>query len=304
MDDIISYLAENGHDELYFTEVGIDLINQVQEMITRERNVIKEEKGIIVPGCQLYLINNKTINGFTDIVGNEYCILIHKGVIEEQKQYLTNLQWDFVDKDNRAQYIDDVVKYGFFFFCFHEYAHIFCGHVATGLSDYVDKRAQECEADMVAMDYLVKYILLTYKEEECTAELEKMYLAVYFLFQNMQKENYREIYNDKLIQNYYDEDRIAQRNHPLDAQRIMYLFEMLNVVVLADNTQVLPIKDNIIYKLRELKGLKHKDLEENEIGYQITSESIKRLKEAVASIRIKIPRMGNRIKNCEESSVD
>ncbi len=49
----------------------------------------------------------------------------------------------------------------------------------------------------------------------------------------MQKQNFTDYYNGRLMQNYYDIDIISKRDHPLDYQRIMYLFTMLNIVVIA-----------------------------------------------------------------------
>lgn len=44
------------------------------------------------------------------------------------------------------------------------------------------------------------------------------------MMENSQANEYREFYNDKLIQNYYDPERIEKRDHPLNAQRIIYFF--------------------------------------------------------------------------------
>ena len=43
----------------------------------------------------------------------------------------------------------------------------------------------------------------------------KIILAIYFMMENSQANEYREFYNDKLIQNYYDPERIEKRDHPL-----------------------------------------------------------------------------------------
>lgn len=290
MESIIRYLDMQGHKKLYFTETGCDMINCVQEMITRERIVIRDEKKIIVPGCELYLTDSETINGFTTKIEDSYCIFINKGVLEEQKTYLEHFKWDFLDIEKKENYINDVIKYGFYFLVFHEYAHIYCGHVDACLTDFLDKKAQECEADMFALDYLVSFIF-HFNGEEIVEELEKMYFAVFFLLQKMQKENYLEIYNDKIIQNYYDEERVDKRDHPLDAQRIMYLFEMLNIVIVDEKAELLPIKESILEKLKILKGVTDLDLPKREIDYMIVNESVQELKKTIANIRKKIPRI-------------
>ncbi len=43
---------------------------------------------------------------------------------------------------------------------FHEYAHILCGHVEANLEDHEDKKAEECEAGHVSMDYLINFCFI------------------------------------------------------------------------------------------------------------------------------------------------
>ena len=295
MKKIMKYLEDEFHKKLYITENGCNLINRVQEMITRERIVIKNERNIMVPGCQLQLVDDETINAFSTKIDGEYCIFVNKGIIEEQKNYLERLDWSFISETKqRTEYINKMIEYGFYFIVFHEYAHILCGHIDAGLSNSADKKAQECEADMFSMDYLVKYIEAFHSMENLTIELEKMFLSVYFLFENMQKQNYLECYNDRLIQNYYDEDRILQRDHPLNAQRVLYLYEMLNIVVVTDKIQMLPLKDNIIDKLRIIKRLTNKDISTRKGEYLTVHESVQKIKESIKEIRNKIPRLNSK----------
>lgn len=290
MENIIKFL-ENQNKKLYVTAQGCELINHAQEMMTRERTIIWDESKIFVPGCQLQLVDGKTINAFTTKIDGEYCIFVNKGVIEEQKSYLEELDWSFISEDEqRAEYLNSIIEYGFYFSVFHEYAHIFCGHVDAGLSDPADKRAQECEADVFAMDYMMKYIEYYNKIDDYMTELEKLFLAVYFLFEKMQKQNTLEWYNNKLIQNYYDDDRIKKRNHPLDAQRILYLYEMLNIVIVTDKIQILPIKEKILEKLRIVKRLTDVELPKRKLNYLIANESVQNLKNTLKNIREKIPR--------------
>lgn len=295
MENIIRYL-EGENKKIYVTKKGCELINRAQEMIVRERAVIREERNISVPGCQLQLVDGETIKASVTIINDEYCIFVNKGLIEEQKSYLEDLNWSFIPKKEQiAEYINAVIEYGFYFIVFHEYAHIFCGHVDAGLDDNEDKKAQECEADMLAMSYMIKYIEYHNEIDDYIIELEKLFLAVYFLFEVMQKQNSLECYNNKLTQNYYDDDRIRMRDHPLDAQRILYLYEMLNIFIVTDDIQMLPIRENILEKLRILKRLTDVELPKRDLDYLIANESVQKLKGTIKNIREKIPRMVNNL---------
>lgn len=140
------------------------------------------------------------------------------------------------------------------------------------------------------MDYMMKYIEYYNKIADYMTELEKLFLAVYFLFEKMQKQNTLEWYNNKLIQNFYDDDRIKKRDHPLDAQRILYLYEMLNIVIVTDKIQILPIKEKILEKLRIVKRLADVELPKRKWNYLIANESVQNLKNTLKDIREKIPR--------------
>ena len=91
-------------------------------------------------------------------------------------------------------------------------------------------------------------MLHTKESIEWSSEIEKLFLAIYFMMENSQANEYREFYNDKLIQNYYDPERIEKRDHPLNAQRIIYLYEMLNILIVDEKVQLLPIREGIINK--------------------------------------------------------
>lgn len=64
---------------IYITEQGCDFVNHFQEMITRERVVIRGEKKIIPPGMELQLINESSINAISTKIDDEYCIFVYKG---------------------------------------------------------------------------------------------------------------------------------------------------------------------------------------------------------------------------------
>lgn len=294
MDKIIKFLEDVFNKKIYISDKGCTLINHAQEMIDRERIVVQEERNILIPGCGLQLVDDVKQNAFTTKIEDEYWIFVNRGIIEEQKLYLETFDWNFIsDEKKREQYIDDMIEYGFYFIVFHEYAHIFCGHVDAKLNEPADKKAQECEADMVSMDYLTKYVEYYNDTGDYSEELTKLFLAIYFLFEKMQKQNEMERYNDKIIQNYYDPDRIEKRDHPLDAQRILYLYDMLNIVIVIDKIKMLPVKEEIINILKSIKRLSNVDLPKREMEYLIAEESIQNLKKTLQDIRVKIPRLGS-----------
>ena len=109
----------------------------------------------------------------------------------------------------------------------------------------------------------------------------------------MQKQNGAEYYSNRLIQNYYDDDRSAMRSHPLDAQRIIYLYEMLKIVIVTDKIHMSPVKENVLEKLRIIKQLADVELPKRDMDYLIVNESIQELKKSIWDIREKIPRIGN-----------
>lgn len=298
MDKIIKFLEDVFNKKIYISDKGCTLINHAQEMIARERIVVQEERNILIPGCGLQLVDDVKLNAFTTKIEDEYWIFVNRGIIEEQKLYLETLDWNFIsDAKKREQYIDDMIEYGFYFIVFHEYAHIFCGHVDARLNEPADKKAQECEADMVSMDYLIKYVEYYNDTGDYSEELTKLFLTIYFLFEKMQKQNEMEKYNDKIIQNYYDPDRIEKRDHPLDAQRILYLYDMLNIVIVTDKIKMLPVKEEIINILKSIKRLSDVDLPKREMEYLIAEESIQNLKKTLQDIRVKIPRLGSNSEN-------
>ena len=210
----------NNKRKIYYrTEKGYNLVNQAQEMITRERCVVLDEKQILIPGCEIWFTDGEVIDAFATKENETYYMFINKAIIEEQKEYLEKLNWKFlIDSGIKEEYIDSLIEYGLYFVIFHEYAHILCGHVEANLEDHEDKKAEECEADMFSMDYLINFLLHTKESIEWSSEIEKLFLAIYFMMENSQANEYREFYNDKLIQNYYDPERIEKRDHPLNTQ--------------------------------------------------------------------------------------
>ena len=282
----------NNKRKIYYrTEKGYNLVNQAQEMITRERCVVLDEKQILIPGCEIWFTDGEVIDAFATKENETYYIFINKAIIEEQKEYLEKLNWKFlIDSGIKEEYIDSLIEYGLYFVIFHEYAHILCGHVEANLEDHEDKKAEECEADMFSMDYLINFLLHTKESIEWSSEIEKLFLAIYFMMENSQANEYREFYNDKLIQNYYDPERIEKRDHPLNAQRIIYLYEMLNILIVDEKVQLLSIREGIINKLKIVKNISE-NRDSNVKNYNVINDSIRQLKQSLINIRKKIPRL-------------
>lgn len=282
----------NNKRKIYYrTEKGYNLVNQAQEMITRERCVVLDEKQILIPGCEIWFTDGEVIDAFATKENETYYMFINKAIIEEQKEYLEKLNWKFlIDSGIKEEYIDSLIEYGLYFVIFHEYAHILSGHVEANLEDHEDKKAEECEADMFSMDYLINFLLHTKESIEWSSEIEKLFLAIYFMMENSQANEYREFYNDKLIQNYYDPERIEKRDHPLNAQRIIYLYEMLNILIVDEKVQLLPIRDGIINKLKIVKNISE-NRDSNVKNYNVINDSIRQLKQSLINIRKKIPRL-------------
>ena len=282
----------NNKRKIYYrTEKGYNLVNQAQEMITRERCVVLDEKQILIPGCEIWFTDGEVIDAFATKENETYYMFINKAIIEEQKEYLEKLNWKFlIDSGIKEEYIDSLIEYGLYFVIFHEYAHILCGHVEANLEDHEDKKAEECEADMFSMDYLINFLLHTKESIEWSSEIEKLFLAIYFMMENSQANEYREFYNDKLIQNYYDPERIEKRDHPLNAQRIIYLYEMLNILIVDEKVQLLPIREGIINKLKIVKNISE-NRDSNVKNYNVINDSIRQLKQSLINIRKKNPRL-------------
>lgn len=282
----------NNKRKIYYrTEKGYNLVNQAQEMITRERCVVLDEKQILIPGCEIWFTDGEVIDAFATKENETYYMFINKAIIEEQKEYLEKLNWKIlIDSGIKEEYIDSLIEYGLYFVIFHEYAHILCGHVEANLEDHEDKKAEECEADMFSMDYLINFLLHTKESIEWSSEIEKLFLAIYFMMENSQANEYREFYNDKLIQNYYDPERIEKRDHPLNAQRIIYLYEMLNILIVDEKVQLLPIREGIINKLKIVKNISE-NRDSNVKNYNVINDSIRQLKQSLINIRKKIPRL-------------
>lgn len=282
----------NNKRKIYYrTEKGYNLVNQAQEMITRERCVVLDEKQILIPGCEIWFTDGEVIDAFATKENETYYMFINKAIIEEQKEYLEKLNWKFlIDSGIKEEYIDSLIEYGLYFVIFHEYAHILCGHVEANLEDHEDKKAEECEADMFSMDYLINFLLHTKESIEWSSEIEKLFLAIYFMMENSQANEYREFYNDKLIQNYYDPERIEKRDHPLNAQRIIYLYEMLNILIVDEKVQLLPIREGIINKLKIVKNISE-NRDSNVKNYNVINDSIRQLKQSLINIRKKKPRL-------------
>ncbi len=56
------------------------------------------------------------------------------------------------------------------------------------MEDHEDKKAEECEADMFSMDYLINFLLHTKESIEWSSEIEKLFLAIYFMMEKIPKQ--------------------------------------------------------------------------------------------------------------------
>ena len=92
-----------------------------------------------------------------------------------------------------------------------------------------------------------------------------------------------------MLQNYYDPERINKRDHPLDAQRMLYLYEMINIIIVTDGIKLLPVKENILQKLISIKKLTDVNIPHREYDYRVVNESVQSLKSSLQEIRKKIP---------------
>lgn len=274
----------------YFSEKGDKLCKCASQMIIDEYYKMKDEHKIVLPLCGIQLVDSGVTNARSVKIEDEYWIFVDKRVLEEQRERLIKLKWAFLENiEEKKAYVDKIIEYGFYFSVFHEYSHILCGHCDAGLSDNADKRAQEYEADIVAMDYLKKYILVHTGICGYMEEVMKLFFACYFLFKQIEKENKSDLYNSKKLTNYYMEE---MRDHPLSVQRCLYLYELLNIILVTDQGMFVSIKQEIIKILMILKDLTDEELPNLDNRYPCVEESINRLKASLKIIRVKIPRMG------------
>ncbi len=79
-------------------------MNEAQEMITRERCVVLDEKQILIPGCEIWFTDGEVIDAFATKENETYYMFINKAIIEEQKEYLEKLNWKFlIDSGNKRR---------------------------------------------------------------------------------------------------------------------------------------------------------------------------------------------------------
>ena len=298
--DIIDFLKQKQGKTLDYSKTTIDLINQLYSYIGYLRCDTQKQRQLLLPPVEIWVVEDKDINALVTKIKEEYCILVNNGIINEHEQYLNGFNWkDIPGISDVDQYIHDIIRYSFGFMVFHEYAHVICGHVDSRLDNAIQKQASEMEADQVAVDCMINIILFSTKVEEYTSELEKLFFSIYFSFSDMDRNEWREEYNDKKLYNYYDEDMKAKRTHPLSFQRIFYIYQMFNVIVLnGKGLKTLPIRENLIEKLMILKKLDLKGIPNKASDLPIINESIEKIDEEVKKIRDTIPRI-----TYEESAV-
>ena len=254
LQQVNSWLRKNETTELIITEEYCTYCNFIQELLSRERIIIREDKGIMIPNVSIHIVKGNEIRGISTKIEEKYHIFIYEGIFVAYKEYLTNLNYEFLEEveSSKEEYIEEFLLYGRMFLALHEYAHIYCGHTDAKLEDNENKRAQECEADKVAFDYLIQWVLNNYDTEICTEHLVRLFVSVYFVLKIMNRNRHEIYYDNKKIDNYYDPELVAKREYPLSAQRILYLFDMLTIGIMTDKIQLLPIKDDVIIRLKDM----------------------------------------------------
>ena len=167
-----------------------------------------------------------------------------------------------------------------------------CCYMETQSGIWIDENVSYADGSSSRLCWIDKNgKKITFQDNENEHKLDlKLFLAIYFMMENSQANEYREFYNDKLIQNYYDPERIEKRDHPLNAQIIIYLYEMLNILIVDEKVQLLPIREGIINKLKIIKNISE-NRESNVKNYNVINDSIRQLKQSLINIRKKIPRL-------------
>ena len=293
INEIEEWLRRTDNGSLWISEEACKLINLAQELIANERTIVKNEIRIVIPGIELWTKTGDTVNALSTKINDTYCVFVNKSVLENLREYYRTLNYDTFTLEEKELYVEKLVKYSWLFIVFHEYAHILCGHTEASLDDMKDKCAQEYEADMFAMDYLIGWVIRE-SGDLYMDELEDLYIAVYLLIGRMQKDRWQDFYDDKRIQSYYDPDCIGQRDHPLSAQRLLYLFSMFSMFTFDGKMTPLPIKKEILGKLIKLKNIREDSFEKiSDNNFGIVENSIRELQKQVEEIRIKIPRRGS-----------
>ena len=273
----------------YFSEETCDLITQFYDLIARERIVIYQEKQFIIPRAEIICIKDEIINGFVQKCLDGYCILINTGVLLEHRYFLEQLNWDNTCSSiDVKEYIDKLIDYSFLYIAFHEYAHVLCGHVDNYTELKIEQLAREVEADEVAVDYLIKYVSCNTSINRIQSELVALYLAIYYVLEELREKEYREDYNGRKLINYYDSKYYNNRSHPLYEQRHIYISAMFNVIL---QNKVLPIREEAKKAIDLLSIDEDKKIITNPSDKIVIDESIKRLNKGLQELRRKIPRL-------------
>lgn len=231
---------EKYRDKIIFTEETIRVVTEENKLFEKEFITALQEANIVIPFPEVYVFKDNSLQAFSIMDDdNRSYIVLYNGVFTIHREYLMELNNGSLMKKGQ-HYIDDIIEYTWKFVLLHEYGHLFCGH---SLSDKHYVIAQECEADCVSADALIKMILMTTSQEDYEDELVKCFIAIFYFFKQMDKLNESESYNMLFGCNYYEE---KDRDHPLNVQRIIYTFQEFNVFTVdADNT-VSNIKNKIL----------------------------------------------------------
>jgi len=284
IDDFIRHIYKEHNAKIYVDKEQINWMNRLTEMIAREAVIIAQEKQRAIPIPDIYFVDNDKLGALESQYNGKYYILLNNGNFIAHKEFVMRRIEKQGGKFN-INLIDKLVDYTIMFVAMHEYLHIYCGHCLT---EETEKLAQEAEADKEATNYLIKKIINDFSGEEILEELVACFVAIFYYFKHMDEQiEYNDNYNIKLAENYYE---TKHRTHPLNSQRIMYIFNCFNIILVDENgNSIVAIKDAIIEALFSL-GEKKTDNIHAEALYGLCDDSIKKIEGWVEEIRIKIPR--------------
>lgn len=263
----------------------LDLMAKYNEFFEGIVIPIYKEMGLTIPFPQIYVVDKEKLGGVSFKYENSYYIIIYSGILTIQKAHLKEV-FSRRNKDINDSYIEKIMEYTIQFVVMHEYMYLFCGHCLQSKSE---KIIQEAEADIEAANVMIKKILQEYEGENIQKELIDCFVAIFYFMKSLEVQNTDEMYNIKKVDNYYDE---KERDHPLTAQRIMYLYKCFNVFFYKTGANKLySIREGIINKLLEL-GEKETKGAHMALLYDNTIDSIEKMEKEIENIRKKIPRVG------------
>lgn len=283
--DMDKYIFDTYKLKVIYSVEIVELISSYYDMFEKVVIPVWQETGIEIPFPEICFVEKEALNGFSFMYQGRYYIVIYSGVLTLYKRGLQE-RFSKRGKNIADGYLAKLHEYAVLFVVMHEYMHMFCGHC---LGDNDDKMAKEVEADIEAVNFIVKKILQESSSENVENELITSFIGIFYFFKFMEAFSTDEKYNVALLENHYDE---KGRDHPLTSQRVLYIYKCYNVFLYNEEKNVFyQVKDRIIDKLLEM-GEKQKESSYMDNMYVIEEDKIEELQKEVEQLRIKIPRMG------------